>query len=69
LVVVPKPAKVVRMHQRKKRYVWSQCTHYQRRTVADVHQKTAAKKAAPKKIGRATRVVDDSDDDEEEEVK
>jgi hypothetical protein len=28
-----------------------------------------AKKAAPKKTGRASRIVDDSDDDEEEEVK
>jgi hypothetical protein len=57
------------MHQRKKRCVWIQCIHCQRRTIADAYQKPATKKAAPKKTGRATRVIDDSDDDEEEEVK
>jgi hypothetical protein len=37
--------------------------------VANCYQKPATKKAAPKKTGRASRVVDDSEDDEEEEVK
>jgi hypothetical protein len=38
-------------------------------TLTNIGQKTPAKKAAPKKSGRASRVIVDSDEDEEELAK